>query len=48
MLLFAPGLVRGTCRNTHPSAVVIAASLSLADLTAMRRLWRQNAEPISP
>src|SRR6478609_3211468 len=41
LLLFAPGLLRNLPQPTL-AAVVIAASLSLADLCGMRRLWRQR------
>ena len=41
MLLLAPGLLRNLPQPTL-AAVVIAASLSLADLPGMRRLWRQR------
>ena len=41
MLLFAPGLLRNLPQPTL-AAVVIAASISLADLPGMRRLWRQR------
>jgi len=41
MLLFAPGLLRNLPQPTL-AAVVIAASLSLADIAGMRRLWRQR------
>lgn len=41
MLLFAPGLFRNLPQPTL-AAVVIAASLSLADIGGMRRLWRQR------
>ena len=41
MLLFAPGLLRNLPQPTL-AAVVIAASLSLADLTGTGRLWRQR------
>src|SRR4051794_34831768 len=39
MLLFAPGLLRNLPQPTL-AAVVIAASLSLADVKGLRRLWR--------
>jgi MFS superfamily sulfate permease-like transporter len=39
MLLFVPGLLRNLPQPTL-GAVVIAASLSLADIPATRRLWR--------
>ncbi|MBO3739223.1 SulP family inorganic anion transporter [Actinoplanes flavus] len=41
MLVLAPGLLRNLPQPML-AAVVIAASLSLADLSAMRRLWRQR------
>ena len=41
LLLFAPGLLRNLPQPTL-AAVVIAASLSLADIGGMRRLWRQR------
>ena len=41
MLVFVPGLLRNLPQPTL-AAVVIAASLSLADLSGMRRLWRQR------
>jgi len=41
MLVLAPGLLRNLPQPTL-AAVVIAASLSLADLAGMRRLWRQR------
>lgn len=41
LLLFAPGLLRNLPQPTL-AAVVIAASISLADLPGMRRLWRQR------
>jgi high affinity sulfate transporter 1 len=41
LLLFAPGLLRNLPQPTL-AAVVIAASISLADLSGMRRLWRQR------
>ncbi len=41
MLLFAPGLLRNLPQPTL-AAVVIAASVSLADIAGMRRLWRQR------
>jgi high affinity sulfate transporter 1 len=41
MLLFAPGLMRNLPQPILAS-VVIAASLSLADLAGTRRLWRQR------
>ena len=41
MLLVAPGLLRNLPQPTL-GAVVIAASLSLADISGMRRLWRQR------
>jgi high affinity sulfate transporter 1 len=41
LLLFAPGLLRNLPQPTL-AAVVIAASFSLADLSGMRRLWRQR------
>jgi high affinity sulfate transporter 1 len=41
LLLFAPGLLRNLPQPTL-AAVVIAASLSLADVSGMRRLWRQR------
>ena len=41
MLLFAPGLLRNLPQPTL-AAVVIAASLSLADIAGLRRLWRQR------
>jgi high affinity sulfate transporter 1 len=41
LLLVAPGLLRNLPQPTL-AAVVIAASLSLADLAGMRRLWRQR------
>jgi high affinity sulfate transporter 1 len=41
LLLFAPGLLRNLPQPTL-AAVVIAASLSLADLSGLRRLWRQR------
>jgi MFS superfamily sulfate permease-like transporter len=41
MLLFAPGLMRNLPQPVL-AAVVIAASLSLADIPATRRLWQQR------
>lgn len=41
MLAFVPGLLRSLPQPTL-AAVVIAASLSLADLAGTRRLWRQR------
>lgn len=41
MLVFLPGLFRNLPQPTL-AAVVIAASLSLADIPATRRLWQQN------
>ncbi len=41
LLLFAPGLLRNLPQPTL-AAVVIAASISLADLAGMRRLWKQR------
>ena len=41
MLVFAPGLLRNLPQPTL-AAVVIAASLSLADLPGTMRLWRQR------
>ncbi|HEY6736932.1 MAG TPA: sulfate permease [Candidatus Saccharimonadia bacterium] len=41
ILLFVPGLLRNLPQPTL-AAVVIAASLSLADIPAARRLWRQR------
>lgn len=41
MLLFAPGLMRNLPQPVLAS-VVIAASLSLADIPAARRLWKQR------
>ena len=41
LLLFAPGLLRNLPQPTL-AAVVIAASISLADFAGMRRLWRQR------
>jgi len=41
MLLFAPGALRNLPQPTL-AAVVISASLSLADIPATRRLYRQN------
>jgi high affinity sulfate transporter 1 len=41
MLLFVPGLLRNLPQPTL-AAIVIAASLSLADLPATMRLWRQR------
>jgi high affinity sulfate transporter 1 len=41
MLLFVPGLLRNLPQPTL-AAVVIAASISLADIAGMRRLWRQR------
>ncbi len=41
LLVFAPGLLRNLPQPTL-AAVVIAASLSLADIAGMRRLWRQR------
>ena len=41
LLVFAPGLLQNLPQPTL-AAVVIAASLSLADITGMRRLWRQR------
>ena len=41
MLLFAPGLF-GNLPQPTLAAVVIAASLSLADISGMRRLWQQR------
>jgi len=41
LLVVAPGLLRNLPQPTL-AAVVIAASLSLADLAGMRRLWRQR------
>ena len=41
MILFAPGLMRNLPQPIL-GAVVIAASISLADLPATRRLWRQR------
>ena len=41
MLLLVPGLLRNLPQPTL-AAIVIAASLSLADLRGMRRLWRQR------
>ena len=41
ILLFAPGLLKNLPQPTL-AAVVIAASLSLADIKGMRRLWRQR------
>ncbi len=41
LLLFAPGLLRNLPQPTL-AAVVIAASLSLADIGGLRRLWKQR------
>jgi MFS superfamily sulfate permease-like transporter len=41
LLVFAPGLLKNLPQPTL-AAVVIAASLSLADFSGMRRLWRQR------
>ena len=41
LLVFAPGLLRNLPQPML-AAVVIAASLSLADVAGMRRLWRQR------
>src|SRR5205807_666537 len=41
MLAFAPGLLRNL-PNPTLAAVVIAASLSLADIPGTRRLWHQR------
>jgi high affinity sulfate transporter 1 len=41
MLIVAPGLLRNLPQPTL-AAVVIAASLSLADIPTMRRLWQQR------
>ncbi len=41
MLVLAPGLLRSLPQATL-AAVVIAASLSLADIAGVRRLWRQR------
>jgi len=41
LLVFAPGLLKNLPQPTL-AAVVIAASLSLADIGGMRRLWRQR------
>jgi high affinity sulfate transporter 1 len=41
MLLLVPGLLRNLLQPTL-AAVVIAASVSLADIPATRRLWRQR------
>ncbi len=41
MLVFFPGLLRNLPQPTL-AAIVIAASLSLADLPALHRLWRQR------
>jgi high affinity sulfate transporter 1 len=41
MLLFLPGLLRNLPQPTL-AAIVIAASLSLADIAGARRLWRQR------
>lgn len=41
MLVFFPGLLRNLPQPTL-AAIVIAASISLADLPGMRRLWRQR------
>ncbi len=41
MLVFVPGLLRNL-PNPTLAAVVIAASLSLADIPATRRLWQQR------
>ncbi|WP_436533064.1 SulP family inorganic anion transporter [Actinoplanes sp. HUAS TT8] len=41
MLVFAPGLLRNLPQPIL-AAVVIAASLSLADVAGLRRLWRQR------
>ncbi|MGS0683580.1 SulP family inorganic anion transporter [Nakamurella sp. GG22] len=41
LLLIAPGLLRNLPQPTL-AAVVIAASLSLADIAGMRRLWKQR------
>src|SRR6478672_4015539 len=41
LLVFAPGLLKNLPQPTL-AAVVIAASLSLADLSGMRRLWGQR------
>src|SRR6476620_696310 len=41
MLVFFPGLLRNLPQPTL-AAIVIAASLSLADLPGLRRLWRQR------
>jgi len=41
LLLFAPGLLRNLPQSTL-AAVVIAASVSLADLSGLRRLWQQR------
>ena len=41
MLVFFPGLLRNLPQPTL-AAIVIAASLSLADLSGLRRLWRQR------
>jgi len=41
MLVFLPGLLRNLPQPTL-AAIVIAASISLADLSGLRRLWRQR------
>ena len=41
LLVFAPGLLRDLPQPTL-AAVVIAASISLADIRGLRRLWRQR------
>jgi high affinity sulfate transporter 1 len=41
MLVFFPGLLRNLPQPTL-AAIVIAASISLADLPGMKRLWRQR------
>jgi MFS superfamily sulfate permease-like transporter len=41
MLVFFPGLLRNLPQPTL-AAIVIAASISLADLPGLRRLWRQR------
>jgi len=41
LLVFAPGLLKNLPQPTL-AAVVIAASLSLADFSGLRRLWRQR------
>ncbi len=41
MLVFLPGLLRNLPQPTL-AAIVIAASISLADLPGVRRLWRQR------